>query len=711
MLRPFIRILIPTLLVSLAMVIQWGKSVAEPTAEKLPSIVFVSRNSLNHPGDVPGFGPIYRTAVVGGKLMLRTGNGSLRTLVDSSKLIDVADPCVSWDGKRILFSGIRHADSSWRIFEIGVDGKGFHQKTFSNRKLPLEQFGAASRLFLKYDDFDPCYLPDGHIVFASTRYPSLAMPAPVRTSNIYLMETNGDSIRRVTSERSGGEEPTIDPVSGQIVYARWWVNIDMPSNTTRNNLTREIHNALTDDIGNIWHAIIVRPDGTELRLYAGYCRTREGMQSYKPALMRDGRLLSVYSGETSLIPGSKGTGVRWFRKGADYEHYVAGVKSDTAYQSSKEPVPPFALDPTELTSERILLSYSRDGKDFGIFSCAMDGRNLKPIVDLPGTLELEPQAVVARVLPPIVPEAFASPVSDIPPTENPETYARNDFFRFDCMNVFTNGKVDEPMPDAPRIAHDLTIQFFMNAQRQSANAPDPSILLKTAPVFYMGGVHEHDVPAEVPLFEQIVDKEGRVVQTTDGHFAHVTGLNFERMGAGTKCVGCHTGHSMLEVPKNGELSEWFNAAPSASATASSEYQDGRGVLYAGRNVVDRQARVGGDSVVWIANEGKGAFVDLRWPVPIEVKSFVLYSISPTTGRKLAVDDCRIVLYYGGEEIKTIFSTGSISPTGKSIPCGPTRIDAARIVITKSSGTIRKRAVAGLAEVETIARLFPSSSSK
>jgi hypothetical protein len=307
-------------------------------------------------------------------------------------------------------------------------------------------------------------------------------------------------------------------------------------------------------------------------------------------------------------------------------------------------------------------------------------------------------------------------VYDIPPTEDPETYGRNDFFRFDCMNIFTNAKVDEPIPDAPRIAYDLTIQFFMNPQRQSGTRPDPSILIKTAPVFYNGGVHEPDVPAEVPLFEQIIDKDNKVVETTDGKFAHVAGMNYDRLGSGTRCVGCHIGHSMIEVPRNGELSEWINVAPSASVTASSELRDENGILsqrdgfpYASRNLVDRQARVGGDSVIWIANEGTGAHVEFRWQVPIEAREFILYGIAPSPDKKIFVKDCKIFLYFGGKEIGYIPTTGAVTPNGTAISLKPTRIDAARIVISKFSGTLGRRAVAGLAEVETIARLFPQNS--
>lgn len=700
------HVLMLYLIVALPLVV--SSSSDEPGS--IPPLVFVSRNPLpaGQAGALPGFGPQFRTAVVGGKLMFRERSGRLRVLVDSTRLIDVADPCVSWDGKKVLFSGIQHRDSSWRIFEIGVDGKQFRQLTFSDRVLDLSQFGLSARLFERYDDFDPCYLPDGKIAFASTRYPSLAMVEPVRTSNIYVMDADGKNLRRITSERNGGEEPTVDPVTGRIVYARWWANSDRPSNVTRNNLSREDATALTTDIGNIWHAVGINPDGDLLKLYAGFVRTRYGTQTYKPAVMRDGRLLSVFSPHTALVAAPGGTGIRWFRPGADFEHHVIGVKSDESLRVSGVAPPPYATDPVELSPNAILCSYSADGKDFGIYACRLDGSHLQKVIDLPGTLELEPQLAVVRKLPPIVPEQFITPVSDLPPTEDPETYAKNDFFRFDCMNIFTNGKVDEPMPDAPRIAQDLSIQFFMNPQRQSSDRPDPSILLKTAPVFYMGGIHEHDVPAEVPLFEQIVDSRGRVLETTDGKFAHVAGFNFERVGSGTKCVGCHIGHSMLEVPKNGAIAEWFNAAPSASVTASSILRVGNDKLFSARNVVDRQARYGGDSVVWAAAEEPRPWVELRWDIPIEVREFILYNIPQrrAEGTSLTVQKARILLYYRGAELSAVPVVGPLTITGTAITVRPTRIDAARIEITKFSGKIRHRTVAGLAEVETIARLLP-----
>jgi hypothetical protein len=274
------------------------------------------------------------------------------------------------------------------------------------------------------------------------------------------------------------------------------------------------------------------------------------------------------------------------------------------------------------------------------------------------------------------------------------------------MNIFTNGDVDEPMPSAPRITAGARIRFFMNVQRQNPAYPDPSIFLKDADVFLDGSVHEHDVPADVPLFEQVVDHAGRVLESPDGKFAHVTGMNFDRMGSGTKCVGCHAGHSMLEVPLNGSLAEWVNVAPSATVTASSVSELSDGSRSDPQRIVDRQARIGSDTVNWVSNEGEGALVRMIWEIPVEVREFVLYNMTknPELGTTISVQDCEILLYYKSNLVGTVHSTGEIKTEGTSVTVTPTDVDQVTIRILRFTGLVRNRPVAGLAEVETIARI-------
>jgi hypothetical protein len=670
-------------------------------------IVFVSRNKIRDakedPCAIPGFGPVYRTAAVGGKLMLRESSGTVRALATEDRLYDVADPCVSWDASRILFAGLAHPDSSWRIYEVGADGFGLRQLTKSDRLIDLSQFGAAAPLFVRYDDFDPCYLPDGRICFASTRFSSLASFDGIRTSNIFVAHPDGSGIRRVTTEKNSGEEPTIDPVSGRIVYARWWVNRDRPSNVTKHGLARDDQQALTKDIANIWHAISVRSDGEGIKLYAGFPRTREGTQTYKPALFKDGRLLSIFAGNTSLTPVIGGTGLRWFVSGAGPAHHILGVAPD---DDGKIPRPPFVADGCPLDSASVLVSYTATGDDFGIFLCTLDGAIAGEVYDLRGTHELEPVLLKPSAVPPVLEEEFPYPTSDLPPTEDPKTYLRNDMFRFDCMNMFANGAVDEAMPDAPRIAVGARIRFFMNVQRQSPAAADPAIFLKDAPVFLSGGIHEHDLPADVPLFEQVVGSDGRVLEAPGDNFAHVTGMNFDRMGSGTKCVGCHAGHSMLTVPLNGSMAEWINVSPSAESSSENRSVTAEGVaLHAGR-LVDRQARTGGDTVVWVAEGHEGANARLRWNIPVEVREFVMYGIpeNVSKGTDVQVHDSEILLYYKNMLVRKIPTTGMILPEGTRISVPPTDIDSAVFVIRDVTGKFLGQSCVGLAEIETIARI-------
>ena len=678
---------------------------------KLPPILFVSRNPIptsnpHRTGGAPGFGPHLRTVIVGGKLMIRKPDGSVHTLVGPDRLYDAADPCVSWDAKRVVFSGVVAPDSNWRIYLIEIDGRGFAPLTLSDRQLDLSQFGAASPAFTRYDDFDPCWLPDGRIVFASTRHPSMASIDQVLTSNLYVVNADGSGLHRITSERNGAEEPSIDPLTGRIVFARWWVNLDRPSDVTREGLAREDRIALTTDMGNVWHAMSVNPDGNLLKLYAGFPRMRSGLQSYKPFVMSDGRLLSAFSPNTSLTPSPGGMGIRWFHKGVDYANDIVGVKSKGSSSQTDSLPPPYATDPVELSRSSILFSYSVDGADYGIYVCTLDGKNITKVVDLPGTLELEPQLVRRQHVPPALKDEYPPILSELPPTQDPVSYYINDAFRFDCMNIFTNGAVDEPMPDAPRMTVGAKIRFFMNSQRQNPRTLDPSILIKTVDVFPQGGVHEPDVPADVPLFEQVVDSAGKVLRTPSGGFAHVTGMNYERIGGGTQCVGCHAGHSVLTVPINATLAEWFNAATSARVTGSSFYVNKDGRTFVPQRIVDRQARTGGDSVIWVSNEGEGSYVLLAWDIPIEVREFVLYGISPDpeAGTNIHVQDTEISLYYEGREVGKITSTGRIQPRGTHVSLSRTLIDSAKIVVTKFFGTIYHRRVAGLAEAETIAKI-------
>ena len=83
------------------------------------------------------------------KLDLRTGQ--LTTLLDDPRG-GVRDPQVHYDGRKILFSYRKGGTENYHLYEINADGTGLRQLTDG-----------------PFDDIEPTYLPDGDIVFVSSR--------------------------------------------------------------------------------------------------------------------------------------------------------------------------------------------------------------------------------------------------------------------------------------------------------------------------------------------------------------------------------------------------------------------------------------------------------------------------------------------------------------------------------------------------------------
>lgn len=690
-------------------------------------IVFVSRNHQSNgniffpsAGLLPGMGAFSRFKVVGGKLIARDQNGNLTTIIDSTmefngvRLIDVQQPCVHWNGNKIVFAGIEHRDSSWRIYEIGkASGSRLKKITFTNRKIDLTQFGNAAIKFEKYDDIDPVYLPDGKIVFASTRYPSLSEIGGFNTTNLYIVDTTGANLFRITSERNSGEKPTVDPVSGKILYSRWWVNIDRPSHLTYSGLTRSDNLALTSDIGNVWQVNLINPDGDALRQYGTDARTRKSFFSYRPRIMQDGKLLSLFIPEMSMTNTGGSPGIRYYNKGFSEAHKVIGVDSTTPLYMQSPPStgtmqPPYAADPIPLPDGKILFSYATtvESQDYGLYTCNLDGSALTQVLDFPGKLELNAELFIPKKTPPIVPYLQAYDTNLVPPTTDPKTFYQGGLFRFDCLNVYSNGPVDEPIDDAPPIKKNAKFRFFFNFQREDINGQDNPILFREIEVDRDGKIAEGDMVANVSMFEQLLDSNNKVLINRKGNIAHVAGMNFGNNGSGTKCVGCHAGHTLITVPQNLTEGAFTNVSTSANVRESS-FRNSGGVEYKGVNVVDRKARNSDLKVNWISTGSINEYVVMNWEIPIDIRRFVLYDIKPNAaaGTSIHVTDCELFLYYNNNIVMHIPSTGELSTDGVTVPVSPiTTADSVKVIVKSFTGSITNQPVAGLAEIETNARV-------
>jgi hypothetical protein len=652
----------------------------------LPRLVFVSRGILPDAlaGAVPGLGPHHRLAAPGGRLLVRETDGRVRPLLTERAFHDVSDPSVSWDGKRIAFAGVVAPDSAWRIWVVNADGTGLRPWTLTDGR-------STAPTDTRYDDFDPCWLPDDRLCFATTRYREIAQRGRVPTSNLFVVDGPGARPIRITSERNGAEEPTVDLKTGRIVYARWWFNRYLASEQEQYGVTTAAQRAVPADSVNIWHAISITLDGDGGKLAGGFPRVRAQTMAYQPVVLRDGTLIGVQSENLGLSPEPGALQVNAFPGGFAEPVVLAGGPRGGS-----------ACSPAPLPDGRVVLSLDRTRNgDRGLFVVRLDGSGLVPVLDLPGTAELDAVLLAPHPRPPLVkPEQMENPRQE-PVTKLSQLEELVVTFRFDCMNVFGTGPVDSPFPDAPAADQGVRIRFYATLSRPEAAAGDTVVLLKEAPVNAHGGVHEDDMPADTPMFEQLVDAHGHVLRSPMGP-AHVSGLNAGRFGTGTKCQGCHIGHSAIAVPSNYSSAQRFNLSPSAQVEASSLAEGGAGA----RAAVDRLTRGPALQVAWVADRAEQQSLKLSWRYPIEVDTLVLYSPSPDPreGTDLRVQQCQVALYREGRLAQLLTIGKPLSPKGTRIPCGGVRVDSLRVSPTRVTGRVGHKHVAALAEVETIARL-------
>jgi hypothetical protein len=673
--------------------------------------VFVSRQPAAgaERGQVPGVGPRGRTLAPGGRLLVRERDGRLRELVPRGRFHDVADPAVSWDGRRIAFAAVEHPDSAWRLWRVDADGGGLRALTRSDRRLDLGPLGGgAAERFARYDDFDPAWLGDGRVVFASTRFPQRAQQGGGTASNLFVVNDDGGGLERLTSERNGVEEPSVDPNSGRIVYARWFFSPYLPSDDAPLGLTLERARAVPMDSVDLWQAIAVLVNGDRAQLAGGDPRERRTTQAWAPIVLAgESTLVGVRSDHPALLPEPGPSALVAYPGGIAAARVLAGPGILGAPASAR------ALSPAALPDGRIAFAYDPGGGDFALFAIRPDGRRLERVLDLPGTHELDPAPLVAR-RPPSHRLDEGGGIEDLAPPLPALTLAEvqrlDDTFRFDCLNVFATGPVDSPFPDAPRIGEAVKIRFFATLARHGTATGDSAVLVRETPIDASGAVHEHDIPGDVPMFEQLVDGRGRVLRSPRGP-AHVPGANFSRAGSGTKCIGCHVGHSALPAPRNNLEAKWFNASPSARVEVAARLAGSR----PGDALVDRRARGPVGETGWLApvpERGRPLpWARLEWPVPIEVRSVVLYAPHPDrkAGTNLEVRGVTLVFWRGGREVGRQGIAHTLRSEGTRTDFPPVRLDAISVHPTAVRGRVEGRPAVALAEVETIARLIEDDS--
>ncbi len=731
--------------------------------DSYPALVFVSRQIpptgsiyWNVPADLPGVGPHSRFRVAApGQLLVREPNGQIRMLVDggaptpaSLNLIDVNAPDVSYDGTQIVFAGLPAGSynlgpntnpGAWRLYVINADGSGLHQLTFSDQSLNLTQFGAAAAGLAAYDDTDPAWLPNGQVVFSSTRWPAYAQYSGVRATNLYVVNANGAGLRRITSERNGADRPLVDPVTGKIVYARWWRNhrfalddlstvVDPNGGYIQKDGLSADRNVEIDGSGgyadylwrNAWQAATINPNGTGLALWAGSYRDEAGNHVYGGAFTPAGALIANFFPMYNMTEASGFGGLRRYERGPNSYTPLLGITSLTLdYVHANSPTSygifngSYAAEPAVLSDGRLVYSWAADvAQDYGLYTAAANGAGPTLLYDRPGTTELRVRVLAARPLPPVLPGPTGPAASLLPPPASAITYTQDGTFIFSAVNVYFNAPVDWDIVSAPAVGSAATIRFFLDQQRTSPGSfpnLDWPILLGEEAVSPAGRVLTN-APANLSLFEQLRSADGTVPLTNgplgpDGA-AHVAGLNFGPAGAVARCAGCHAGHTLIPVPATDEEAAWTNLAPGAAVVVSSTRDAARN-----GGLIDRRVLKGEIWRYWTSNDSAAQdnqWLRLDFPVTVTVRTVRLYNPRPGDEANSTLQiNSAVVELCADAACATILATqpvGALAVGGTNVSFAEVAgVHSVRVTLTDAAGTFYGMDVAGLAEIEVIAK--------
>lgn len=139
----------------------------------------------------------------GGRLCkLDVASGKVTVLLDDPRG-GVRDPFIDHDGRTVLFSYRPGGGEHYHLHTIGVDGKGLRRLTDGG-----------------YDDIEPCRLPDGDILFVSSRCKRWVNCWATQVAVLHRCAPDGGGIRAISSNNEHDNTPWVLP-DGRVIYTRW----------------------------------------------------------------------------------------------------------------------------------------------------------------------------------------------------------------------------------------------------------------------------------------------------------------------------------------------------------------------------------------------------------------------------------------------------------------------------------------------------------
>ncbi len=423
-------------------------------------------------------------------------------------------PELSFDGQTILFAYSEAKawakyqgkeayewlpEYCYHIFKCNADGSDLRQLTD----------GA-------WDDFDPCFLPNGRIAFITERrggYLRCGRHCPVYT--LHSMAADGSDIIRLSHHETHEWHPSVTN-DGMIVYTRWDY-VDRDTNIAHHIWTcypdgrdpRSFHGNYPEEReARPWMEMNIRaiPNSDKFVACAGAHHGHEfgSLLLIDPRLEDDGAMSQL----TRLTPE------------APFPEAEGGKTKVRQYSAYGTPWP--------LSEEDFLCVYDRQAKNRGIYWIDRYG-NRELLYRDPDISCVSPIPMRARLTPPVLPDQTVQTklarqaVSNIPSaTIGVVNVYDSDFnwpedTRVTALRVIQVLPKTTPAPNIPRIGV---------AQQTNARA-----VLGTVPVEPDGSVY-FEAPAGKEIYFQALDERAMAIQSMrSGTYLHP--------GEQLTCQGCH----------------------------------------------------------------------------------------------------------------------------------------------------------------------------
>ena len=452
---------------------------------------------------------------------INLASGETRTLLETTTGL-IRDPEMSFDGRTVLFSLRRDAEDSYHLYEIESDGSGLRQLTLAR----------------EVDDLDPVYLPDGDILFSSTREPKYCMCNRHIMANLHRMDGDGANVHQIGKSTLFEGHAALMP-DGRILYDRW-----------------EYVDRNFGDAQALWS---VNPDGTGHAVYWGNNTASPGGVIDGRVLPGGDQALCIFGschdrpwGALALVDrrlgldGADPVVQLWPTDARKHIQQDGWEKFDAFMQVPLKYEDPFPLDDHFFLCSRM----TGKGEQMGLFLVDTFGNEILLHAEEPGCFD--PMPLAPRERPPVIPD-------------------RRDFETapgvFLVQNVYAGTHMAGVEPGSVkrlRVIESPEKRFWTEPTWGGQGIEGPAMnwhdfnnkrILGTVPVEPDGSAY-FAVPSDRFVYFQLLDENGMMVQS-------MRSGTLVQSGETASCVGCH--EDRRSAPVHSLMPEALRRAPSELA--------------------------------------------------------------------------------------------------------------------------------------------------